>query len=606
MKIPENFHPIIIVVFSFLLYVNSLFNQYSFDDKLVTPTHSQVQGGIKAIPEIFSTYYSDKEDGFEYRPLTKAIFAIEYDLFGKNPFVSHLLNILLYCFTCFLLYRLVVLLFPDNGKLFAFIAILIFSAHPTHTEVVSSLKNREEILTFLFCILSTQLFIIGTRKNNYYYFIPPTFFFALTLFTKLSSLPFLLLIPLCVFYSGEKKIKKHLTVFALLSLTTLIFFIGINKLLPGVHEREIFFIENPIISETSFLIKILNSLQTMWLYIKLFVFPHPLSFYYGFNVYPVAQKISSEIVIAFLLHGFMFVYSILYFRKRSAIAFAFLFYLFNMSMYFNLVFPAPGIIADRAMYVSSFGFALLISFFLVRLSRIKMILFFVLLIIPFSAKTILRNRDWKDTFTLINNDIKHLKNSAKANMEFASLFKDRWEGEKNSVLKEQYAQKAIFYYRESLRVNPGMAIPHNEIGKILFNQYQKMEEAKKYFLKAIELLDSRAEYHFNLATADAFLGNFASAEKAFLKTIELEPNYTKAIHNLFLVYMSQNKFEEAFKANSILLKKTPNDAYPYFNFGKYFIAVGDTMNAIKNFEKADEITPGNQEIISLLYSLKKK
>lgn len=135
--------------------------------------------------------------------------------------------------------------------------------------------------------------------------------------------------------------------------------------------------------------------------------------------------------------------------------------------------------------------------------------------------------------------------------------------------------------------------------------YSNYAGTRDYFLKAAENLDTWAEYHFNLATAYAFLGGYRNAETSFLKTIQINPDDIKAYHNLFLVYMSEKDLENAFRINTKLLEKTPGDIYPYFNFGKYFLAVGDTANAIRNFEKAQSIDENSSEIKSALELLKK-
>lgn len=601
----EKYYPPFIVVLAFLLYGNTLFNKYCFDDKLVTPLHPQVRQGIMGIPSIFSTNYTAGfTDSFEYRPFTKATFAIEYELFGENTFISHLFNVLLYCLTCLLLYRLTVFLFPTGGKLFAFVAVLLFLVHPAHTEAVSSLKNREDLLSFLFCILSVEFFARSVRKERYIYFIPASVFFIFSLFTKLTALPFILIIPISMFYAGSKNLKAPVLSFVTLAILSFIFFAGVNYFLPGTYNRNVYFIENPMVIESSFTIIFLNALQTMWLYIKLCFFPHPLSFYYGYDVFPVAKSISPEIIAAFLIYGFLTIYSVIMIRKREILAFAFLFFLLNLSMYVNLVFPAPGILADRALYAASFGFSLAISHSAMRLSEKKLILILTPILAISSVKTFLRNFDWKDNLTLLGKDIVHLKRSAKANLEYATVLKDRWENVKKTSEKEFYASKAIYYYRESLGVKPDMAIPNNEIGKILFSQYRNYEEAEELFLRAIQL-DSKAEFHFNLATCFTLQEEYEKAEKSFLTAIQLEDGYTKAIHNLFLVYMAQQKFGEAFQINSILMEKIPGDAYPYFNFGKFYIATGDTAKAVLHFEKARSIEPQNPAINSILKSLGK-
>ena len=96
-------------IFCFLFYGNSLKNKYALDDDYITvtnfpvkgqkyvPNHPLVSKGFKGIPKIWkSRYASDEESSFDYRPLVTASFAIEYGIFGQNPFISHLINILIY------------------------------------------------------------------------------------------------------------------------------------------------------------------------------------------------------------------------------------------------------------------------------------------------------------------------------------------------------------------------------------------------------------------------------------------------------------------------------------------------------------------------------
>lgn len=605
MKIlPGKLFPLVIALFVIILYGNTLFNDYSFDDKLITAVNPVVQKGIGGIPEIFSSnYFSDFGDHFEYRPLAKVSFALEYGLFGKNTLVSHLVNLLLYVGTCLLLYFITLQLFNPGEKIFAFTAILLFLVHPTHTEAVASLKNREELMAFLFCLATVYFYLKAVTRQPVYYPLIAVFFFVAALFTKLTALPFILIVPLCIYYSSGKLKSALLPALVLCSVASL-FLLGVMYFLPGTYHREVYFIENPIAAENSLWIILLNSLQTAWIYFKLYVFPHPLAFYYGYDVIPVAKAINPEIILSLFVLGLMIIYALKLIREKHAIAFGILFYLLNMSMYYNLVFPAPGIIADRALYVSSYGLSLMIAYGLMRFIPQKKIAYVLMpLLFLQSYKTIARNREWKDSVSLMAADIGHLKKSAKANMEYASVLREKYEEENDSTVKAQYARDAILYFREALKVKPDMAIPYNEMGEIQFNYYHQYKEARENFLKAVELLPSRPEYHFNLATSFAYLSELDKAEQSFEKVIELDPDHTRAMHNLFLVYMSLKKHKEAFRINAVYLDKSPGAAFPYFNFGKYYLTLGDTVKSTENFEKALTLDPQSREIKNILENI---
>jgi 4-amino-4-deoxy-L-arabinose transferase-like glycosyltransferase len=114
-SLSDNWIQTSIFLFAFGLYANTLLNGYALDDHLVTTSaHPQISKGLEAIPEIFATHYVSWNDyNVDYRPLVKAIFAIEYQLFGESPKVGHLINVLLYGLTCVLLFQVLIKLFPD-------------------------------------------------------------------------------------------------------------------------------------------------------------------------------------------------------------------------------------------------------------------------------------------------------------------------------------------------------------------------------------------------------------------------------------------------------------------------------------------------------------
>lgn len=156
------------------------------DDELVTRNHRLTSKGITAIPEIFSSPYYQDEAGYayEYRPVPIATFAIEHSLFGDNVFIGHLANCLLYAFLCYGLFKLLIVI---GGVVTPFVALcitLLFCAHPSHSEVVCSIKNRDEILGLLFCLLSCWVGIVGARKKAGGIFLQRLFFFLWPCYVK--------------------------------------------------------------------------------------------------------------------------------------------------------------------------------------------------------------------------------------------------------------------------------------------------------------------------------------------------------------------------------------------------------------------------------------
>jgi tetratricopeptide (TPR) repeat protein len=207
----------LIFCFSFLLFANSIPNDYSMDDELVTMNHRLTSKGISAIPEIFTSPYYQDESGYayEYRPVVLASFAIEHEIFGDNPHWGHFWNVILYSLSCVMLYKVLKVLFRNYSPLIAVAVCLLFAAHPAHTEVVCSIKNRDEVLGLLFSLLSCY-FALKTVQGRLWAYILVPVFFLLALMSKITFAPFAVIIPLAIFLFEDFSLGAYL--FIVLSL----------------------------------------------------------------------------------------------------------------------------------------------------------------------------------------------------------------------------------------------------------------------------------------------------------------------------------------------------------------------------------------------------
>src|SRR5947207_2851199 len=114
-KRPPYFLYILLAV-AFAFYFNSLFNEYAFDDYTYVVENSYVQQGFKGVGKLFA---SDALEGFlvgkgalpnelsggRYRPLSLVTFAIEKQLFGNSPLLSHSINVILYVLTAIFIFN---------------------------------------------------------------------------------------------------------------------------------------------------------------------------------------------------------------------------------------------------------------------------------------------------------------------------------------------------------------------------------------------------------------------------------------------------------------------------------------------------------------------
>ena len=81
------FSPALLFIICFILYGNTLHNEYVFDDYLYTNNNELIVKGFSAFKDIFEkgSFYSSKSVLIDkYRPVTLLNFLAEVSIFGFN------------------------------------------------------------------------------------------------------------------------------------------------------------------------------------------------------------------------------------------------------------------------------------------------------------------------------------------------------------------------------------------------------------------------------------------------------------------------------------------------------------------------------------------
>jgi hypothetical protein len=209
------FQALFAAVVAIALYANTIGHDYAFDDGVVIRENAHVQRGFAGIGAImtrdaFDSYFkqmsvdSAQLSGGRYRPLSIVTFAVEQGLFGDNAHMRHLINVLLYGLTgALLLILLRTQLLRDAS--WALLATLLFVVHPIHTEAVANIKGRDELLSFLFIVL-TLLFALrhdaGRRRRDLVFALGA---YLLALLSKEYGLALLVLLPLALYLRHDRR-----------------------------------------------------------------------------------------------------------------------------------------------------------------------------------------------------------------------------------------------------------------------------------------------------------------------------------------------------------------------------------------------------------------
>lgn len=577
----------ILLLIAIGLNVNTLFNEYAVDDVVVMTENTLVEKGFKGIPEIFTT---DLLFGFDktgnglsearYRPLALVVFAIEYQLFGANPFVSHLLNVLFFAILIALLYKLLqTYVFREQNKFLAFFTCLLFVVHPIHTEVIANVKSRDELIAFILLIVSLITLFRNAEKRSPGMLFTGLFCFFLALLTRESAVTFIGVFPLMLYFFFYKSLKKTL----LLSLPLIVIFtsyllfrffiIGFN------HSTGTDVLNSPFFNATAseaFATKVFILIK----YLGLLFFPHPLSFDYGFNQIPYINIYSFKFILSFIISLSLIVFAIFTFKKRSLFSFCILYFIVTISLAANFVVDIGTPLSERLLFQPSLAFCVIIAAFYIKgRKRFKLLANASLLIIflLFSLKTYLRNNEWKNNGTLMLADVISAPNSARANLYAGEMYLAKAKIETNGELKNEYLKKAVQYGEKSNDIYPYYSITYIDLGIAYFGLLDYFKTAdlwiKAYNLdpsspeqkKRIEMLSS---VFFKEGNKFHEKGNIGDAIKCYLKSIELKRNSVEVWYNLGGNYFLINDINNGIDAWQNVLKLSPTHQFNKDEFNK--------------------------------------
>ena len=627
---------ILFTTLTFIIYGNSLNNEYALDDDMVAD-NVLVSHGVKAIPEIFKSRYSLGKQEYEYRPMVIASFAIEKQLFGKLPAsqtkqekekkdlltqanISHFINLLLYILTCILLYSLLQHIFKDYNLLLPLVITLLFIVHPLHTEPVVNIKSRDELFMQLGIILALKYFVTYTETYKLKFIL---FAIIATLFAFLSkknAIAILGMAPVVLYFAKTNYKKIGAIILSIIGIF-IIFILMKKGLLTGKSTRELLYFENPLFYEGTLTNRIMVGLYCSWFYLEMLVFPIKMSFYYGYNQIPMANFSNWQVWTAIFFFFPMGIYGFIQFLKRKVIGLGIVLWFGVMLGVNNVVFPIVGIVADRFTYTFSLGFCIVVGYLLLKLFKIDIasqtvgvklptsfILVFILVFTAYSARTIARNPDWHDKLTLYENDIEHLTESAKAHALIANtlypMVAQKLRTNPNNPTLKNDIQKIIHHYNEALRIDSTYLTSINNLGSTYLNFMQDYPTAIMYCEKAVAMDSTYLEAHTNLAFAYNKLQQPEKSLYHYAKMIEINSQNGAFFETFTQLAQQSNKVEESILLLKGLIGKIENSKSLYVSIANLYSLKADGMpNTIYYFEKAFEVDNTDKQLCAHIHSL---
>ena len=583
------------LVISFTVFGNGIFNDFTFDDVAVAQNRGDLKDPSNFFNLFVSPYHLLPKLGL-FRPFTMASYAINHYINGSilpdsaSSFQQaagfRVVNIIIHTLNSFLVLWLGNYLFKN--RFLSYATFLLFLVHPIHTEAVTSIVGRAELLAFFWSLVAVYFFI---KKDSLLSAV--SFLFAL--FSKEVAL---MVLPI-IFYIDWALMKNRFfqTVNRAFVFAPAIFIYSIlrYKALGAYFFGDVTMtiVENPL----NFLPlkeRILTAFKVLYMYLERIVWPIHLSADYSYNT---ILPVSSFLNITFIVGAGFFVLLLwfLFFGKISGAAAAFgaLVFLSPYIMISNLIKPVGTIMGERLMYFSSFGFLLLFSYLLFKLSEKtgRKLVYIVLTLITvfFSVRTIIRNRDWRDARTLFTATLEESPNSliARTAMAAVHIKDDEW-GE----AKEQL-NIALDSYEDNSRVQNLWGIIADHEGN------QKLAEER--YERSLELNPDAVNAQINLAELYTKQGRLEEAGAMFKKVIEFYP-VTEYVIRYAYTQIALNNPEEAISAVDYYLGDDLNHPDISALAGTAYFVKGDYKMALFFLKRAVELgntTPEIKEMIQI-------
>lgn len=588
-KIAEKFKygkymPYVIFIFSVLLYANTLNNGYVMDDGAMITDHATVKQGYKGIKQLFkesSVYGATKENYGTYRPITMASFAFELGFYGFNPEKNEwpvkqqrITQILLYALCCLMLYIVLKRLLQNYSPWLAVIAALLFAAHPVHVEVGAFIKSRDEVLSLLFILLSVfylfRYFDFSQSKHRIYSHI----FFFLALFTKESSVAFVIIIPLMVYFFTEKNMRDNAMV-NLPNFFSVLIYLAVRNNVLDANSGFMPVINNTLVeAKGNFALMSASIMNIMLEYVKLIFFPAKLTWDYGYNQVPLQNWSNLMVIISLLIHLFFAFVAIKGLKQKSVISFGLLFYALPLSLSANIFVLISAVMAERFLFLPSIGFCLIVAFLIMKYINKDIKSHKINIVIPvlvltvlslYSFKVVNRNKEWKSNFTLFKSGAEVSTESYRTNSAYAFELLRAGEAELNPQVKKA-----------------------------------ALELSLKHFEKAISIYDKQYLDYYNLGVVKNHLGDTAGSYQATLKSFQLNPKYHYTTFNLGVHSYMRKDYKQA-----LAMWLETHRLMPYFNdvdfkVGMCYQLLGDYINAIPYYELNFRRYPNSYDVVTNL------
>ncbi len=472
------------------------------------------------------------------RPLTTLSFALNYEFGSTSPFGYHLFNVLLHGVDSCLLYLVTRLLFRSESA--ALVTGVLFAVHPIHTEAVAWVSGRAELLAAFFFFLSWLLYLRIAAKRRF--FLVSIGLSLLAFFLVILSKEHSLMLPVVLLLSNVYRISRdhensrpwrrifvrRVGLYSSYLAVVPVYFL-MRRLL---YFRPFFiraaslpqiFVDNPL-ATLPFYPRWLTAVKVWGYYFALLIWPAHLSADYSYNQIPAVDSIvEREVLVALGLILAAIVIVIVSFWNKGQIWFCLLFFFVMLLPTSNILAPIGTIMAERLLYLPSAAVCMSAGIIgqsfqnwcqqrRIRKAVMKSAFAVLVLICALLAlRTVARNWDWRDEYTLWRSALQVSPRSVKVHFNLGL-----------TLLRRGLAREAIREFQDALRIYPAYRHVHLELG-LAFLRVGDVNKAIRVPQEGTRIHPEDANLYVDLGTAWMKKGKIDEAIAAYRQSIARDP-----------------------------------------------------------------------------------
>jgi tetratricopeptide (TPR) repeat protein len=515
-----------IALLAALPYLNGLEGEFVFDDVGAIRDNPVIQR--EPAWRVFTTVY---EPGALYRPSTMLSYVANARLDG-GPIGFHAVNVLLHVAVALAVYALAVQLLAAPTA--AWIAAALFAVHPFHTEALTGIVGRAEILAALFALLSLLALARAlplAGRSRHAWLACSLLAFAVGMLAKESAFTTIGLVLVVHWRAAPADDWRRRVAVLAPYLAVGAAYLGLRLWVVGAMGLPVppAALDNPL-AHVDTATRVRTAVVVLWDYLAMLA-PARLSADYSFNQVPLQLTwYSPRVWFAGILLTSLAATAVALWRRRPEIAVAAALFAIPLAFTANLLFPIGTIKAERLLYLPSVGACLIAGWLLAwwaeqRPRSAGLAVAAILAVL--AARTWVRNDDWQDERTLYAAAVRVAPDSAKAHHNLAVALE-----------RAGAYDDAIAHYQRALTIYPDYAAAAFRIGHIATLRGDD-ETAMHWYLAALKGDDAFAKAHLQLGMIYQRRGDYPAAESAFTAGLATEPDNALLLVNLAAARLSQ-------------------------------------------------------------------